>query len=79
MKVVKRTVNISDINVPFIHNERMGLLEDIKKNGLKKRIWLKRLPNGRYFVRNGRHRVACCLKLGMTRIPSVVSKVEEEI
>jgi ParB-like chromosome segregation protein Spo0J len=75
MLVTKRTVDISKIEPRVIHNRRDGLLEDIEKNGLKNRIWLKKSQApGNYFIRDGRHRFCCCRKLGMTKIPSVISK-----
>ncbi len=73
MMLHRRMVDISEIEIPAIRNKREGLLEDIKKNGLKKRVWLKE-TSGKYFIRDGRHRVACCRELGITKIPSLVTK-----
>ena len=71
MVLHKRTINIGDIDIPVIKNKRIGLLADIKENGLKKRVWLKQ-NNNKYFIRDGRHRVACCLELGITNIPALI-------
>ena len=71
MVLHKRTINIHDIDIPVIRNKRDGLLEDIKENGLKKRVWLKE-TSGKYFIRNGRHRVSCCLELGIIKIPVLI-------
>ena len=76
MVLHKRQVNISDIEIPVIiykDPRRDVLLEDIRKNGLKKRIWLKE-TSGKYFIRDGRHRIACCRELGIITVPALITK-----
>ena len=75
MMLSRRIVNISDIDIMPRETERPGLLEHIKKNGLTDRVWLKELPNGRYAIRDGRHRIDCCIEAGLTEIPALITKL----
>lgn len=69
----KRTIHINDIQKPTVNTERDGLLDDIKKNGLRTRVWLKETDT-KYFIRDGNHRMDCCLKLGIVKIPALITK-----